>query len=152
MENSYLDPIKIVFGQYEELQMLLKSKEFYLSYLYQSVQGRIGYQKNIADKLRDKNNIVIVGAGDYGKKLFALLKKHGVNSVCAFADNDPKKHNTDMFGKTVLSVENAVKQHEDANFVIANAVYYMEIMRQLVNGGVQPDQISYYKTTDLEFL
>ena len=49
-----------------------------------------------------------------------------------------------------MSVENAVQQYPDADFVIANALYYMDIMRQLVNIGITPDRISYYKITDME--
>lgn len=149
-ENGYLDPVKIGFGQYEELHMLLKSKEFYLSYLYQSIQVRISYQKHVAEKLRNKKNIVIIGAGDYGRKLFVTLKKYQLDNICSFADNDSTKYNTKMFGKMIMSVENAVQQYPDADFVIANALYYMDIMRQLVNIGITPDRISYYKITDME--
>lgn len=150
VENGYLDPIKIGFKRYEELHMLMRSRDFYLSYLYQNVQERMVYQKNIAKKLRNEKQIVIVGAGDYGKKLFVMLNKYRSSIICAFADNDPEKHGTFLFKKEILSVENAARRYTDANFVIANEIYYMDIMRQLVKIGVAPDQISYYKITGME--
>lgn len=148
--QGYFDPIKIGFDRFDELQMLLKSKELYISYLRAMVQSRISYQNRKIEELSNKNQIVIAGAGNFGKKLFVLLKKNKVETVCAFCDNDKEKQQTKLFGKSVLDVQKCIEQYGDAHFVIANAVYYMDIMRQLLQYGVEEKQISYYRITDME--
>ena len=59
----------------------------------------------------------------------------------AICDNDKKKQGNDYLNRKVVSPEEAVERYPNANFIIANAVYYDDIKRQLLRLGVDYNRI-----------
>lgn len=97
--------------------------------------------KGIAERARDKEEIIIVGAGSYGKKLYEIFKENGIESVQCFADNSSANYVNGVYDKRVISIQEAVEKHKNAYFIVTPKYYFMEIIRQLHLLGVPIDQI-----------
>ena len=100
--------------------------------------------KGIAERVRDKEEIIIVGAGSYGKKLYEIFKANGIESVQCFADNSSANYVNGVYDKRVISIEEAVKEYKEAYYIVTPKYYLMEIIRQLVFQGVSINNIDIY--------
>ena len=88
------------------------------------------------------NEIVVVGAGVYGERLFEMLEAEGIaNKVCCICDNSIERRRFNSFPIDVLSVEEAVINYPDALYVITPRFYENELLQQLVDLGVPVKQI-----------
>lgn len=82
---------------------------------------------------KNKNGIVIFGAG---KKLSQLLNKIEKRKVICICDNDLKKQRKEIEGITIVSPGYAFKFYNNATYIVYNQ-YCMEISRQLVLQGIE---------------
>ena len=76
-----------------------------------------------------EKEIVIFGAGQYGRRLLYELKKRQVKVAC-FMDNDPQKDGTQIDGIVCRTVDRFVKQ-KDNIFVIIAQMTCAEALRQI---------------------
>lgn len=88
--------------------------------------GNILYDE---DLLRDKQEIIIFGAGMYGKKILHYLERNGVKkNVAGFCDSDEKIQGIRIENIPVYHVNEAWIQHPEAVYLICGR--YMEEMYQ----------------------
>ncbi len=92
------------------------------------------------DQLDLKKDILIFGAGNLGVLVNLYLKEKKKTAV-ACLDNDSRKWNNYINDLLVLSPNTAVKQYENAVYVIANATCEQEIKKQLIGLGLQESDI-----------
>lgn len=100
----------------------------------------ISYQ-GIAERVRNQKEIIIVGAGSYGKKLYEILKRNGIENVLCFADNSSGNYVNGVYDKKVISIEDAVRKYKDAYYIVTPKYYFMEIIRQLNLSGISINQV-----------
>ncbi len=99
------------------------------------------YQKRI-DDIRKEEQIVIVGAGVYAKRLYDLLTEEGLSSkVACLCDNNAEMREFNPLKIKALSVEEAKERYPEALFVITPRFYENEIMWQLGKLGVSCGRI-----------
>ncbi len=102
------------------------------------------YEKRMSE-MRQYRNIVIVGAGVFGLRLYEMLIAEGiVERVCAVCDNSKERQIVNPFPKDVISVERAVEDYPKALFVITPRFFENELFRQLIGLGIGPEQIMIY--------
>lgn len=101
---------------------------------------KIDYQ-GIAERVRNQKEIIIVGAGSYGKKLYEILKINGIDNVLCFADNSLGNFVNGVYDKKVISIEDAVKKYRNAYYVVTPKYYFMELIRQINLSGIPINQI-----------
>lgn len=101
---------------------------------------KIRYQ-GIVERVRNQKKIIIVGAGNYGKQLYEIFKRNGIENVVCFADNSAGNYVNGVFDKKVVSIDDAVKEHKDAYYIVTPKYYFMEIIRQINLFGISIDQI-----------
>lgn len=99
------------------------------------------YLQKFLKSVKDYKEIVIVGAGTYGELLYQILQKEKVERVVCFADNNKKNQKKRISGKEVLSVDAAVSQYPSAVFIVTPKLYFMELIRQLVDLKIDLGQI-----------
>lgn len=99
------------------------------------------YYFDFIEHVRQAKEIVIVGAGNYGRDLYKILKQNGIHTVKHFADNGHERFKSGVYGKKVLSLADAVAQNTDAYFIITPQCYVMELIRQLVRLEVDIDRL-----------
>ena len=102
------------------------------------------YHRNILDRLKNSNEVVVFGVGRYGKMIMKALKDGGIEEIKCFCDNNPNIMGLDIEGLTVVSPEVAFKKYRDAVFVITAINYPVEITAQLLNMGVDVEKILFY--------
>ncbi|MCI8400776.1 MAG: glycosyltransferase [Lachnospiraceae bacterium] len=151
LAKGYISPVKLGFDLYWEVLTLIKSKEIYLLNMYEKVHGILDYQDRIIEWCKQGEKVIIAGAGNCGKRFYSLMKRMGMDNVCAFADNNPVLSGKSLFGKEILSVEKACEEYPDAFVVIANHDHYMDLLRQLRENGIPERNIRYYRITGMEF-
>lgn len=99
-----------------------------------------------------KNNIVIFGAGNYGRR---ALDYYGEERVCFFVDNDQKKQGSFLCGKEIRGIESILHKSGVYRIVIAN-MYSSTIINQLQESGIEDYEVfedeklhGYYETNEL---
>ena len=81
------------------------------------------------------NNIIIYGAGFYGKH--AYYKLHKEHNILCFVDNNPALWNNHIFGLPIISSSELLTWYsKDTNVVIATKAYY-SISAQLISMGIK---------------
>lgn len=101
------------------------------------------YERQI-DKYKSYTSIVLFGASEVGRQLFAMLRKEGIQAVRAYCDNDRSRQGILMDGVYILSPDEAVEKYTDALFIVTAVLYSDEIIRQLISLGIQIEQISLF--------
>ncbi len=99
------------------------------------------YYFTFIDRMRKADQIIIVGAGNYGRYLYKILEQNNIYTVTCFADNSSNQYASGVYGKKVLALADAVKQNMNAYFVVTPQCYIMELIRQLAELCVSLDQI-----------
>ena len=91
-------------------------------------------QQKAKEKIIQRGDIIItkiaiLGAGDYGKRVFKTLYSHGIN-IDVFLDNDPQKWGTRIEGIECISVESELIDKEQT-LVIMAAEQFGQMQQQL---------------------
>jgi FlaA1/EpsC-like NDP-sugar epimerase len=114
-----------------------------------SQEGR--YFENRMSEYKKQENIVIFGAGNYGRTLYKMLDREGMGEkVCCFCDNSIVEGNSNFNGVEILSVNEAYSKYPKAFYIITPRMYENEILRQLVKLGVGINNISIFTMSYLE--
>ena len=88
-----------------------------------------------------EQDVLIYGAGQWGKFAHALLAKKGKTRVVAFVDANPDLQGTKMQGIDVLAPEEAMHQFPEAQYFVANKEHGGEIEQFLLGNGIEPQRI-----------
>lgn len=118
-----------------EYKMLINIPESYTVFLNRISACRATYERNFADKYRDKT-IVIVGCGQRGRTLKELCDKLGLH-VIACCDNNPTGN--------AITVDKSCKLYPDATYLIASKFYAKELFGQLMGLGIRKSNIEVYR-------
>ena len=104
-------------------------------------------------KLKDTNDFVscikkliddkciLVGAGRYFDKLNEIQQIIGKNFIKEVCDNSKDLWGAEVNGYIVQSVDDAMANHKNEKWLIANRKYSEEIKKQLIEGGFHEDDI-----------
>lgn len=84
---------------------------------------------------------VIVSCGDRGSSMYMLLARNLDTENIWICDNDTSKQGKIYGYHPICSVEQAVRSHPKAVFIIANEKYHRELYKQLLSSGVVEEQI-----------
>lgn len=76
----------------------------------------------------EQKNVVIFGAGEFGKKVFALIAPYKIDF---FVDNDQSKWNTTLFDIKILPPIELLRINKDDLFIFVSSMYEEEISFQL---------------------
>ena len=80
--------------------MLLITQRFSLKYLLTGSFNKLG---------KDKENILIYGAGAAGRQLFTSLEANPKYNVVGFLDDNPNMHRQNLLGKRIYNPKNIRK-------------------------------------------
>lgn len=136
----------------------LGNADFHIEEIVQSIAREVNSEKNdpfltpyyfkFIEQLKQFHEIVIVGAGFYGRNLYKILEQNNIHTVKCFADNAYERFENGIYGNIVLALQDAVKQNSNAYFVITPRYYYMELIRQLLKLGVNAERIDCFIVSD----
>lgn len=96
---------------------------------------------NLIKYLNNCKRVVIVSAGEYCKRLVMLQEFLSMDFIEAVCDNSTDIQGTIRYSYVVESLKEAVKNHSDSPFLIANRRYSLEIESQLEDLGICKQQI-----------
>lgn len=97
-------------------------------------EGILGFQKKLKELCGGKEKeIVIFGAGQYGRRLLYELVSRQYKAAC-FMDNDPLKNGVQIDGVPCKSVDAFIEQKEEI-FVIVAQMVCTEAVRQMKKLG-----------------
>ena len=103
------------------------------------------YYERMMAEFKQQEEIIIVGSGVYGLRLFEMLEAEGKSSaVKCFCDNSRERQELRIRNLEVLPVREAVLGYPDAYYIITPKKYENELLRQLVHLGISVDHISIY--------
>ncbi|MCI9439400.1 MAG: glycosyltransferase [Lachnospiraceae bacterium] len=151
-KNGYISYALLGNERYKHVRELIKSVREYTDYMNVDFQNREWVLRELLERLKEEKNIVIFGAGNYGKRAFLFLTRNALqDNVTAFCDNDESKQNTKLYGKDILSLNTIIDKQGMPFFVVANERYYMDIVRQLRNACISETNIILYRITGMEW-
>lgn len=137
-----------VLSVYEE-NVIKEFNENILS-LYEKEKSNADISKKLSDEFFEKmpecDEIVIFGAGNYGRAAHLLLEMNGYN-VCVFCDNSDKLQGKTLQSAGIISPKEATEKYPEAVYVIANKNYKDEIREQLINSGINKENIIEYNVS-----
>ena len=90
-------------------------------------------------KERNVDEIVIYGAGQFGRRDATMLKRWGGWKLRGFCDNH--KYGQIIDGFDIYSVEEAIERYPDAIFIIGSKIYHDEMQKDLLTRGLDEAQI-----------
>lgn len=96
---------------------------------------------NLIKYLNNCKRVVIVSAGEYCKRLVMLQEFLSMDFIEAVCDNSTDIQGTIRYSYVVESLKEAVKNHSDSSFLIANRKYSLEIESQLEDLGICKQKI-----------
>lgn len=100
--------------------------------------------KNIWNDLNDRKcEIVLVGAGSTSEFIYNRFAEKGINPVF-WADNSASKWDSVICGKRIGGVESTVARFPHAYYYITTQLYYHQLRKQLLEAGVNENQIIDY--------
>lgn len=102
------------------------------------------YHSSILERIRGKKDIVLFGAGRYGKTILSELEKDQIKTVQCFCDNNENCNGMIIDGKKVLYPKDAFQKYPNAIFVITVINFPVEITAQLIEMGVKTENIIFY--------
>lgn len=103
------------------------------------------YYDRMMSEFKKQKEIVIVGSGTYGLRLYEMLEAEQTTStVKCFCDNSKERQELKIRNLSVLSVEDAVLKYPEAYYIITPRKYENELLRQLVHLGILIDNIAIY--------
>lgn len=110
------------------------------------------YHNKMIKQLKTYKELIIFGAGEYGKIIVEDLEQHGIFTIQCICDNNTKAIGKEIGGYKVLSPEDALKAYKNACFVITPKGYENEMLSQLIHMGVAFEHILFFnvKYTGLE--
>ena len=98
-----------------------------------------GYYQKMLKQMKERDTLIIFGAGKYGEALSQDLKLREIYTVQCFCDN--KINSEYVTGLEVLSPQEALERFPNACYVITPRNYENEIIRQLIHLGIKIDDI-----------
>lgn len=103
------------------------------------------YYEKMMSEFKNQNEIIIVGSGVYGIRLFEMFEAEGISAaVKCFGDNSRERQELKIQDLDVLPVEEAVLRYPHAYYIITPKKYENELLRQLVHLGISVDKIAIY--------
>lgn len=123
----------------ENALFLLSSKEISIYEKQQEIDKQRFLE--VIRRARKSNGYVVVGAGKYFEKLLIVQLMRQEKIIEAVCDNDCSIQNTYREQYLVLSVEEAVRNYRNSQWLITNKRYSEEIKKQLIELGISDDHI-----------
>lgn len=103
------------------------------------------YYEKMMSEFKKQTEIIIVGSGVYGLRLFEMFEAEGVASIVkSFCDNSKERQELKIKNLEVLSVKDAVRKYPYAYYVITPKKYENELLRQLIHLGISVEKIAIY--------
>lgn len=99
----------------------------------------------------NKNNYreyIVFGANSSGYYAVKYINKYTKGKVVSVCDNDEKKKNTTLNGVNVLLPEEAIRKYSQAYIIIASDIYYDEIKNQVLEMGIEEENIDKFLIQD----
>lgn len=127
-----------------EMRLFTEYPEACEAYIAISADARYAPYRQFIEKISEKEQIVVFGAGKVATYALCLLRMNGVHTIQAFCDNNQDKWGSNYMGYPVLSPEDVISKYKSAHFLIANRIHYTEIEEQLCLGGIEKSSISVY--------
>lgn len=87
------------------------------------------------------HDVVVYGAGNWGRFIQAFLLIQHLGDVKCFADQSQSLQGVKIQGTKVLSPEDALQAYPSAYYLIANAKHRDEIYKYLIYGGISEHHI-----------
>ena len=84
---------------------------------------------------------VLISAGRYGEQMVLVQNMLEKTFLKAIADNHLERQGSEWNGYVLLSVAEAVQKYRECYFIIANKKYSNELQQQLLDLGVNQEQI-----------
>lgn len=91
-----------------------------------------------------RHGTYIFGSGAYGKFVHMYLELHGAENIIAFCDNSKSIQGKVIQTLPVIRPEETIKNGFDAYYIIAAKNHTLEMKKQLIQMGVNPDCIEIY--------
>ena len=126
-------------GMWESLKALLESER-----QLQILQLKTDLIDEIKKRTKNAAEIIIFGCGNYGYDAYRELKRGHID-VKAFIDNNSELWGRYLEGIPIMAPANVADYNAETIFIIANDLYYKEMMDQLLNLGRKKEKICIYK-------
>lgn len=101
------------------------------------------YSSRRINVYKEQPQLVIMGAGSYGKKICSILSMEGLEDrIVCLCDNSVSRQGTKYNGWNIYSPLEAYEKFPIAMFIISPKGFEDEMIRQLVHLGVDIEKIS----------
>ncbi|MBR0092025.1 MAG: glycosyltransferase [Lachnospiraceae bacterium] len=103
------------------------------------------------DKIKGERKLIVFGAGGYGIQIARFLIRNGI-LISGFVDNAAWKYDLKHFGLRVMSLDESLRFHPDACYLIANKKSGREMVLQLSEKGIKEDRFLVFDGSDTVLL
>ncbi len=128
-----------------ELQMFLADYEKYIQTKMSLYSMKRKWLWNLYKKVSGYDTVVFYSCSNVGKFVNCLFEKADIKKTIVFCDNNSEKWGKLFAGKRVYPVEETVALLKNAIYIIANRRYSRDMREQLLNLGVNCQDIVQYR-------
>lgn len=126
-----LDTKKLILcGDIEE-ELKFRKQELHTQKSLQEIKNIFSLEKEI----------VLFGAGNYGKQILYIQDLLDTNHIRIICDNDKNKENSCISGIHVKGIIDGINQYPNALYIIASKIYADEMIHQLGKLGILDERI-----------
>lgn len=132
-------------NEWWQLAEIFKESEDYRSYQQrcQKIKDE-NKMRNIIMRASKAKNVVVWGYYKPGMKLCDILLEYQLNNIVAIVDNNQAEWGKTYYGIPVMGLSSILKAYADIFWVIACQVSYNEVMEQLVDVGIDRNDMVHY--------
>lgn len=149
MEQGILNGGVVTEEMWLEIKMFVERPKLYEKYAHLKAQVKAENLREFLEMAAAQKEIILFGSGYKGACIYCLLRNNGVNHIAAFSDNNREKWGSFYLGHKVEAPEDAVKNHQEALFLIVCGGYSVDVQKQLRSYGVPRERILIYRLTDI---
>lgn len=102
------------------------------------------YFKGFVETLKKRDQIVIMGMGENGRRLYDICMELKLRTVVAICDNNALVQGTLYRGKLIITPDQAVKNYPKALYVTTSQTAVNHMVAQLVGLGVSGYDIDFF--------
>lgn len=105
------------------------------------------YFKGFAETLKGREQIVIMGMGENGQRLYDICMELRLGTVVAVCDNNTLIQGSNYRGRIIVSPDQAVAKYPKALYVATSQTAVNHMVAQLVGLGVSGYDIDFFNVS-----
>lgn len=144
-EQGFFKQKEMLPEHWMDMRLFTEHPEAFEAYVAVKAEYKYNIYGEFVREMAEKEQLIVFCTGKAAKYALCLLRMNQLENIVALCDNDKEKWGGTYYGHHIISPEEALRRYPDAHYIIAKMFCPEEIEQQLLDSGIEEEQISIYK-------